>query len=175
MGKIGIRLTVNGKEQGLEIEPYETLLDILRDRIGLTGTKYGCGEGECGACTVMINGKAVLSCITLGVQADGKEILTIEGLNEGSRLHPLQETFVEHSALQCGYCTPGILMAARALLEENPTPSEGEVREAISNNLCRCTGYEKPVKAILEAAENIKKSIESDLSGPKGPGFSPDS
>jgi aerobic-type carbon monoxide dehydrogenase small subunit (CoxS/CutS family) len=160
MGKIGIHLSVNGKEHELEVEPYETLLNILRDRFGLTGTKCGCGEGECGACTVMINGKAVLSCMTLGVQAEGKEILTIEGLQEGPRLHPLQETFVEHSALQCGYCTPGMIMAAKALLDQNQTPSEGDVREAISNNLCRCTGYEKPVKAILGAAESMKEQAD---------------
>jgi len=160
MGKIGIHLIVNGKEHELEVEPYETLLNILRDRFGFTGTKCGCGEGECGACTVNIEGKAVLSCVTLGVQADGKEVMTIEGLQEGPRLHPLQETFVEHSALQCGYCTPGIIMAAKALLDQNQTPSEGEVREAISNNLCRCTGYEKPVKAILGAAESMKEQAD---------------
>jgi carbon-monoxide dehydrogenase small subunit len=160
MGKIGIHLIINGKEHELEVEPYEILLNILRDRFGLTGTKSGCGEGECGACTVNMEGKAVLSCITLAVQADGKEIVTIEGLQEGSRLHPLQEAFVEHSALQCGYCTPGMIMTANTFLGQNLTPSEGDVREAISNNLCRCTGYEKPVKAILEAAKTLKEQTD---------------
>lgn len=156
MEKIDINIKVNGKWHKLQVEPYETLLDALRDRLGLTGTKYGCGEGECGACTVNIEGRAVLSCLTLAAQVDGKEILTIEGLQQGAELHPLQEAFVEHAAVQCGYCTPGLIMSAKALLDRDSNPSEEDVRKAISNNLCRCTGYEKPVKAILEAAKTMK-------------------
>jgi len=160
MAKVGINIRVNGREYALEVAPHERLLDVLRDRLGLTGTKYGCGEGECGACTINMDGKAVLSCLTLAVQADGKEILTIEGLQQGSQLHPLQEAFVKHAAVQCGYCTPGVIMAAKPLLDRNRNPSEGAVRRAISNNLCRCTGYEKPVKAILEAARTMEAQAD---------------
>ena len=160
MPKVGINIRVNGKEYDLEVEPYDTLLNILRDRLGLTGTKFGCGKGECGACTVNMDGKAVLSCLTLATQADGKGILTIEGLQKGSELHPLQESFVEFSAVQCGYCTPGMIMAAKALLDRDHNPSEESVRRAISNSLCRCTGYDKPVKAILEAAKTMKEQAD---------------
>jgi len=157
VGTVKISVRVNGEEYVLEVEPHDRLLNVLRDKLGLTGTKYGCGKGECGACTVNIDGKAVLSCLTLAAQAEGKEILTIEGLHQGSQLHPLQEAFLQHSAVQCGYCTPGIIMAAKALLGYDRTPSEGAVRKAISNNLCRCTGYQKPVKAILEAAKTLEE------------------
>jgi carbon-monoxide dehydrogenase small subunit len=160
MAKVDITIRVNGRQYELEVTPYDRLLDVLRDRLGLTGTKVGCGEGECGACTVMMDGKAVLSCLTLAARADGKDILTIEGLQQGARLHPLQEAFVRHAAVQCGYCTPGMIMTANALLDRNQTPSEWDVREAISNNLCRCTGYEKPVQAILEAAESMKEQAD---------------
>lgn len=156
MARVKISIGVNGKRHELEVKPYETLLDVLRSRLGLTGTKMGCGEGECGACTVSIDGRAILACLTLAAQADGKEILTIEGLQRGAELHPLQEAFVEHSALQCGYCTPGIIMAAKALLDHDNDPSEEAVRKALSNNLCRCTGYDKPVKAVLEAAKTVR-------------------
>ena len=152
MARVRIHLGVNGKDCELEVEPYETLLSVLRDRLELTGTKKGCGKGECGACTVNVNGKAILSCLTLAAQVDGKEILTIEGLQDGAGLHPLQEAFVNQAAVQCGYCTPGLIMAAKSLLDRNPTPTEEEVRKAISNNLCRCTGYDRPVSAILEAS-----------------------
>jgi len=156
MAKVKVSIGVNGKWHELAVEPYETLLNVLRNRLGLTGTKMGCGKGECGACTVNINGKAILSCLTLAAQVDGKEILTIEGLQRGAELHPLQEAFVKYSAVQCGYCTPGIIMAAKALLDRERNPSEEVVRKALSNNLCRCTGYDKPVKAILEAAKTVR-------------------
>ena len=157
MAKVNINIKVNGRWHELDVEPYETLLDVLRDRLGLTGTKTGCGSGECGACTVNIDGKAILSCLTLAAQADGKEILTIEGLRKGiDDLHPLQEAFVKHAAVQCGYCTPGMIMAAKAMLDRDATPSEDAARIALSSNLSRCTGYDKPVKAILEAAKTIR-------------------
>ena len=157
MAKVNINIKVNGRWHKLDVEPYETLLDVLRDRLGLTGTKTGCGSGECGACTVNIDGKAILSCLTLAVQADGKEILTIEGLQKGvDDLHPLQEAFVKHAAVQCGYCTPGMIMTAKAMLDRDASPSKDAVRIALSSNLCRCTGYDKPVKAILEAAKTIR-------------------
>lgn len=160
MAKVNISIGVNGKWYELAIEPYETLLDVLRDKLGLTGTKFGCGRGECGACTVNIDGKAILSCLTLAVQVDGKEILTIEGLQKGAELHPLQEAFVKHSAIQCGYCTPGLIMVAKALLDHDSNPSEEAVRKALSSNLCRCTGYDKPVKAVLEAARTMEEQNE---------------
>ena len=155
MTKVNISIGVNGKRYELAVEPYETLLDVLRDRLGLTGTKMGCGRGECGACTVNIDSKAISSCLTLAAQVDGKEILTIEGLQKGAELHPLQEAFVKHSAIQCGYCTPGMIMAAKALLDRERNPSEEMVKKALSSNLCRCTGYDKPVKAVLEAAKTM--------------------
>ena len=160
MAKVEINIGVNGKWYELAVEPYETLLDVLRNRLGLTGTKMGCGKGECGACTVNINGRAILSCLTLAAQVDGKEILTIEGLQRGTELHPLQEAFVEHSAIQCGYCTPGMIMAAKALLDRDNNPSEEVARRALSSNLCRCTGYDKPLKAVLEAAKIVRGQNE---------------
>ena len=160
MAKVDINIGVNGKWHELAVEPYETLLDVLRKRLGLTGTKMGCGKGECGACTVNIDGKAILSCLTLAVHVDGKEIMTIEGLQRGVELHPLQEAFVENSAIQCGYCTPGMIMTAKALLDRNNNPSEEEVRRAVSSNLCICTGYDKPVKAVLEAARTMREQKE---------------
>jgi len=157
MAKVNINISVNGKWYELAVEPYQTLLDVLRNRLELTGTKMGCGKGECGSCTVTVNGKAILSCLTLAAQVDGKEIVTIEGLQKGAELHPLQEAFVNHSAIQCGYCTPGMIMAAKALLDSNANPSEEAVRKALSSNLCRCTGYDKPVKAVLEAAKTLRR------------------
>lgn len=162
MAKVEIHIKVNGRHYELEAEPYDTLLHILRQRLGLTGTKFGCGEGECGACTVSMDGKAVLSCLTLAAQADGKEILTIEGLQQGSQLHPIQESFVAHSAVQCGYCTPGMIMAAKSLLDLDPEPSEERVKGAISNNLCRCSGYDKSVEAILEAAKTLREQDDGN-------------
>jgi len=157
MAKVNINIGVNGRRYELAVEPWERLVDVLRDTLGLTGTKVGCGEGECGACTVNMNGKAILSCLTLAVQADGKEILTIEGLQQGAELHPLQEAFVKHAALQCGFCTPGMIMAAKAMLEHDSDPSEEAVRRTLSSNLCRCTGYDRPVMAVLEAAKMIRE------------------
>ena len=158
MRGIEIRMCVNGEWRELTVKPYERLVDSLRERLGLTGTKVGCGEGECGACTVTIAGKAVLSCLTLAVQANGRQIKTIEGLRRGDELHPIQKAFVEGGAAQCGFCTPGMIMAAEAMLKQDPNPSEQDVRKSLANNLCRCTGYEKPVKAILAAARNLRAS-----------------
>lgn len=148
-----ISLSVNGEEHQVVVEPRTTLLEVLRDALGLTGAKEGCSLGNCGACTVLLDGKPVLSCLLLAVEAQGKEIVTIEGLAEGGRLHPIQEAFVEHGAVQCGFCIPGMILSAKALLDENPDPTEEEVKEAISGNLCRCTGYSSAVKAILAAAK----------------------
>lgn len=158
MTKVNVNMGVNGRWYKLAVEPYETLLDVLRDSLGLMGTKMGCAEGECGACTVIMEEKAILSCLTLAVQAEGKEILTIEGLQKGSdELHPLQEAFANHGAVQCGYCTPGMIMAAKAILDHDPNPSEDMVRKGLSGNLCRCTGYDGPVKAILDAAKTLRR------------------
>jgi carbon-monoxide dehydrogenase small subunit len=157
VNRVPIRIQVNGERHELEVRPWERLADVLRDRLGLTGTKVGCGEGECGACTVILDGKAVLSCLMTAVQADGRKIRTIEGMARNGTLHPLQESFVRQSAIQCGFCTPGTIMAAEALLKRNPSPSEEEVRKGLSNNLCRCTGYERQVKAVLEAARVMRE------------------
>lgn len=152
-----VNLNVNGKDYAVEVKPHWTLLQVIREQIGLTGTKCGCAAGECGACTVLVDGKPILSCLTLAAQAEGGKITTIEGLSDGAKLHPLQEAFVEHGAIQCGFCTPGMILSAKALLDENPDPTEEEVREAISTNLCRCTGYVKIVEAILAAAKKMRK------------------
>ncbi len=136
--------------------PEETLLDALRDRIGLTGSKEGCGTGDCGACTITLDGRLVCSCLVLGAEADGRSIGTIEGIAQGERLHPLQQKFLEHAALQCGICTPGFIVAAKALLERNPDPTETEVRYWLAGNLCRCTGYDKIVRAVLAAAAEMR-------------------
>jgi carbon-monoxide dehydrogenase small subunit len=149
-----VRVTINGALHELAIEPFRSLLDLLRNETGLTGTKKGCDVGDCGACTVIMNGQAVNACLVLGVEADGTEIETIEGLAQitehGLTLHPLQENFLKYGAAQCGFCTPGMLMAAKVLLDENPRPSEEEVRFAIAGNICRCTGFTKIVEAILK-------------------------
>jgi carbon-monoxide dehydrogenase small subunit len=150
--RIRVRLTVNGKEREAEVEPRLLLVHLLRDRFGLTGTQVGCDTSNCGACTVHLNAEAVKSCTVLAVQADGAEVTTIEGLAEDGRLHPLQETFWEDHGLQCGYCTPGMIMAAADLLARNPNPTEEEVRHGLEGNLCRCTGYHNIVKAVLDAA-----------------------
>jgi len=157
MAKVTIRIRVNGSWHALAVEPWERLVDVIRDRLGLTGTKIGCGEGGCGACTVNLDGKAVLSCLVLAVQADNRAVETIEGLQRGSELHPLQTAFVSQSAIQCGYCTPGMIMAANALLRREPSPSQAMVRQALANNLCRCTGYDQPVGAVLKAAEILRE------------------
>ena len=136
----------------MAVEPNRTLADVLRGQLGLTGTKVGCGDGDCGSCTVIMDGKAVNSCLVLAVEAEGSEILTIEGLAQDGRPHVLQRSFVEHGAIQCGFCTPGMIMTAKALLDSTPRPTEGEVRRAIAGNFCRCTGYDKIVESILASA-----------------------
>ena len=150
---INITLNVNDNEYEVMVAPYHTLCDVLRDKLGFTEVKNSCDSGECGACTVLADGKPVCSCIMLAAQADGRKIITIRGLSTDGELHPLQEKFIEHGAVQCGYCTPGMLLAAKALLDNNPQPSEDEVRMAISGNICRCTGYQQIVEAIMAAAE----------------------
>jgi aerobic carbon-monoxide dehydrogenase small subunit len=147
-----VRVRVNGAEQERNVEVRKSLADFLRDDLDLTGTHVGCEHGVCGACTVLLEGEPVRSCLLLAVQADGASLTTVEGLADGERLHPLQQAFWDHHGLQCGFCTPGILLTAKALLEENPHPSEDEIREAISGNLCRCTGYHFIVEAIRAAA-----------------------
>ena len=151
-----IQLTVNGEEFEVAVEPNRTLLQVLREDLGFTGTKHGCGLGDCGACTVHLDGKPVNSCLVLTVQANGREVLTIEGLAENGKLHPIQQAFVDHGAIQCGFCSPGMILSAKALLDENPRPTEREIRTAISGNLCRCTGYQKIVEAVQSAAETIE-------------------
>ena len=148
-----LTMTVNGQEVVVEIEADELLVDVLRDCLGLTGTKIGCNEGECGACTVIMDGQAVLSCLIPALRAQGSEIVTIEGLSDGDTLHPLQKSFVEHGAVQCGYCIPGFILSSKALLDKNPHPTREEIKEAIAGNLCRCTGYVKIVEAIEAVAD----------------------
>ncbi|MBC7325433.1 MAG: (2Fe-2S)-binding protein, partial [Moorella sp. (in: Bacteria)] len=143
-----IKLKVNGRERQLYVKPNELLLNVLRGELGLMGAKYGCGLGECGACTVLVNGQPMLACLILAVTMDGQEITTVEGMGDYSRLHPLQQSFLDHGAVQCGFCTPGMLLTARALLDENPNPSEEEIREYLRGNLCRCTGYAAIIKAV---------------------------
>ena len=154
--KVAIRLTVNGRRHEIEVRPNEILLNVLRDRLGLMGAKYGCGIGECGACTVLLDGKAVLSCQMLAFAADGCEVLTIEGLERDGSLHPLQEAFVEEGAIQCGYCTPAMLLSAKALIDEHPEPTDDQIRDAIRGNLCRCTGYVNILRAIKAGAEKLR-------------------
>lgn len=147
-----IQLTVNGEPVETAVAPNRTLLQFLREDLGLTGAKHGCGHGDCGACTVILDGKPVNSCLVLAVQANGREVVTIEGLAENGRLHPIQQAFVDHGAIQCGFCTPGMILSAKALLDKHPRPTELDIRTAISGNLCRCTGYQKIVEAIAAAA-----------------------
>ncbi len=156
MTKHHVTTTVNGDAVEFLCEAHETLLEVLRDGLGLTGTKEGCGTGDCGACSVTIDGRVVCSCLVLGVEAEGKAIQTIEGMAAGTQLHPLQRKFLEHAGLQCGICTPGILVAARSLLERNPDPTEEEVRYWLAGNLCRCTGYNKIIDAVLDAAREMR-------------------
>ncbi|MDO8690921.1 MAG: (2Fe-2S)-binding protein [Dehalococcoidia bacterium] len=157
-----IHLRLNGRPLEVRAEPHETLLDLIRDRLGLTGTKKGCDEGDCGCCTVILDGKAVDSCLVLGVEADGHSVETVEGLAQGGELHPLQEAFLRLGAVQCGYCTPGMLLSAKALLDEKPDAGEEDVRTAISGNLCRCTGYIKIVEAVLSVARSGYRRTGSD-------------
>ncbi len=157
MTKHHIQTTLNGDEIDVLVEPAQSLLDVLRDELHMTGTKEGCATGDCGACSVTIDGNLVCSCLVLGVEVGGRNIETIEGMANGDQLHPLQDKFIEHVALQCGICTPGLLIAAKHLLEENPDPTEEEVRYGLAGNLCRCTGYQKVVEAVLDAAQVMQK------------------
>jgi carbon-monoxide dehydrogenase small subunit len=152
-----ITLTVNGREQELAVEPNRTLVDVLRYDLELTGTKKGCDMGECGSCTVILNGKPVNSCLVLAVQANGSEITTIEGLKTADALHPLQQAFVDKGAIQCGFCSPGMILSASHFLQKNPSPTEEEIRAALSGNLCRCTGYQKIVEAVQSVSERAKR------------------
>ena len=158
MSTVPVRLTVNGQSQAVEVEPRLLLVHLLRDTLGLTGTHVGCDTTNCGACTVLVDGRPAKSCTMLAVQVDGREISTVEGLASASELHPLQEGFKEEHGLQCGFCTPGMMMAAKALLDENPDPTEEDVRWALSGNLCRCTGYQNIVKSVLWAAEKLRSA-----------------
>jgi len=151
--KYPMTITVNGERHELVVDSRRTLLHVLREDLGLTGTKEGCGEGECGACAVILDGKLVNSCLVLALEADGGAVTTIEGMARGAELHPIQKAFIERGAIQCGFCTPGMILAAKALLDENPNPSEAEIREGIAGHICRCTGYSKIVEAIQAAAQ----------------------
>ncbi|TDJ42831.1 MAG: (2Fe-2S)-binding protein [Gammaproteobacteria bacterium] len=157
MSGIHVSTTINGDPVEFVCQPGETLLDVLRDRLRLTGSKDGCGTGDCGACSVTVDGRLVCSCLVLGAEAEGREVTTIEGLADGENLHPLQSKFIEHAALQCGICTPGFLVAAKALLDRNSNPTEEEIRFALAGNLCRCTGYDKIVRAVSAAATEVRK------------------
>ena len=156
MSKTHITTSINGEPVEFLCEPNHSLLDVLRNTLGLTGTKEGCGTGDCGACSVTVDGRLVCSCLVLAVEAEGAEIGTIEGMAQGETLHPLQRKFLDHAALQCGICTPGFLIAAKALLEKHPEPTETEVRYWLAGNLCRCTGYDKIVRAVLDAATEMR-------------------
>ena len=153
-----VSLMVNGTSYALDVDAKDLLLDVIREKLGLTGTKRGCENGECGACTILIEGEPVNSCLILAVSVEGKQILTIEGLSDGRALHPLQQAFIENAAVQCGFCAPGMLLSAKALLDGNPNPSEHQIREAIAGNLCRCSGYVKIVKAVQQAAAVLQRA-----------------
>ncbi len=157
MSGVHVSTTINGDAVEFVCPADETLLTALRDRVGLTGAKEGCGTGDCGACSVTLDGRLVCSCLVLGAEAQGREVTTVEGMADGNKLHPLQAKFIEHAALQCGICTPGILVAAKVLLEKNPNPSETEIRYALAGNLCRCTGYDKIVRAVAAAGKEMRK------------------
>ena len=156
MEKKKIQFTLNGQSHELSVQPWKTLLQLIREDLKLTGTKEGCGHGECGSCTVLMEGKTVNSCLVPAMEADNKEIVTIEGLSEGETLHPIQDAFVSHSGMQCGFCTSGMIISAKALLDSNPDPSEEEIREGIAGNFCRCTGYTKIIESISAAAGAMK-------------------
>jgi len=158
MSMVHVNAKVNGDEVEFLCDPRETLLDVLRDRLSLTGAKEGCGTGDCGACSVTVDGRLVCSCLMLGAEAEGKDIGTVEGMADGEALHPLQEKFIAHAALQCGICTPGILVATKALLDRNPDPTESEVRYWLAGNLCRCTGYDKIIRAVMDTAADLRKA-----------------
>jgi carbon-monoxide dehydrogenase small subunit len=151
-----IKLTVNGKDYELQVRPWATLLEVIREDLGLTGAKEGCGEGECGACTVIMDGKAVNSCIVLAVEANGRQITTIEGLAEGDKLHPVQEAFLEKGGMQCGFCTPGMILSTKVLLDGNKNPTDEEIRKGLEGNFCRCTGYTKIFESVKAAAQKVR-------------------
>ncbi|MBC8497849.1 (2Fe-2S)-binding protein [Candidatus Bathyarchaeota archaeon] len=151
-----IEITINGRKRRFDVEPNKLLLNLVRDELYLTGTKYGCGIGECGACTVHLDGEAVLACMVLAVDADGRSVTTIEGVADGDKLDPVQEAYIEEGAIQCGFCTPGFIMSTKALLKENSDPSEGEIREYLKGNYCRCTGYVNIIKAVQSAAKKMQ-------------------
>jgi aerobic-type carbon monoxide dehydrogenase small subunit (CoxS/CutS family) len=151
-----VNIVINGRERSFDIEPTKLLLNLLRDDLGLTGAKYGCGIGECGACTVLLNGEPILSCMTLAVDCDGKNVETIENISKGKNLHPIQQAYLDEGAVQCGFCTPGFILTTKALLEQNSSPSEAEIREYLKGNLCRCTGYVNIVKAVQRAASEMR-------------------
>ena len=157
-GKTYVQTIINGEHVDFLCEPRQSLLECLRDVIGLTGSKEGCNDGNCGACTVFFDGHIVTSCLVLGVEAEGKEITTIEGIAQGNTLHPIQQAYLENAALQCGICTPGFIVSSKALLDQNPTPTEGEIRHWLANNLCRCTGYDKIVRAVQDAAVRMQEA-----------------
>ena len=156
MSKHHVTTTINGEPVEYLCETQQTMLDTLRDVLGLTGSKEGCASGDCGACSIIVDGRLVCSCLMLGVEADGKSITTIEGIAQGDRLHPVQQKFLEHAALQCGFCTPGFIVAAKALLDANPNPTETEARYWLAGNLCRCTGYDKIIRSVLAAAREMR-------------------
>ncbi len=156
MSKHHVSAVINGEPTEFLCETQQTLLDVLRDEIGLTGSKEGCASGDCGACSVIMDGRLVCSCLVLGCEADATEITTIEGIAQGDHLHPVQQKFLEHAALQCGFCTPGLIVATKALLDENPNPTEEEARYWLAGNLCRCTGYDKVIRAVMDAAEVMR-------------------
>ena len=155
--KVRVQTNINGEPQEFLCEPRQSLLECLRDILGLTGSKEGCNDGNCGACTVILDGRVVTSCLVLGVEAEGSQITTVEGMAKGNELHPLQRAFLENAALQCGICTPGFLVAAKALLDQQPNPSEDEIRLWLANNLCRCTGYDKIIRAVKQTAERMQE------------------
>ena len=159
MSKHHITTTINGEATEFLAEPQQTLLDVLRDNLNLTGSKEGCSSGDCGACSVILDGALVCSCLTLAVEAEGRTVTTIEGIATGEKLHPLQQKFLEHAALQCGFCTPGFLVAAKALLDRDPNPSETDIRYWLAGNLCRCTGYDKIVRAVQDAAAEMRAAL----------------
>jgi aerobic-type carbon monoxide dehydrogenase small subunit (CoxS/CutS family) len=152
-----IAINVNEKQKRFDVEPHTLLLNLIRDEMSLTGTKYGCGIGECGACTVLLDGEAVLACMMLAVDADGHRVDTVEGLSDGNTLHPIQQAYLDEGAVQCGFCTPGFIMSTKALLDKNPNPDEAEIREYLNGNICRCTGYVSIVKAVQSAAVKMKE------------------
>ncbi|MBI2953305.1 MAG: (2Fe-2S)-binding protein [Chloroflexi bacterium] len=153
--KVPLQININGEDHEILVDPWRTLLEVLRDELGLTGTKEACNTGNCGACTVILNGKAVKSCLILALQAGGAQVTTIEGLADEDRLHPIQQAFIDEFAVQCGFCTPGMIMSAKALLDENPNASEAEIRAALHGNLCRCTGYTKIARAVMTARDRV--------------------